>query len=453
MNRQEFLRTMGLGVPATLLLPSLLMSACDKQQAPNGKTVIILGAGMAGLGAARELKKKGFSVIMLEARNRTGGRVWTNRSLSLPVDMGASWIHGPNGKNPITPLAEEAGATTFMTDDASLKVYDANGQLISATSVDDAYAPYAALLAQAESTNDINQNLQAAILAANPNALNDLLMLWQLTAFAEFDAGGPLDLLSAKYWEADESFPGDDVLFPNGYDAIVNLLAKDVDIRLEHVVTKIDYSTEKPKVSTNKGDFEGDFILCTLPLGVLKTNSITFSPVLPNATLDAMSRVKMGMVNKVFLTFPTNFWDNVQYIGYTDAEKGKYPYFLNVSKFVPSSNALMTFGFGNYGLQMESQTDAQIQADIMTTLKKIYGNSIPMPTNILVSRWTQDEFARGSYSFASAGSTPADFDTMANAVSNRLFFAGEHTIWDYKGSVHGAYLSGVREADKIWDLL
>ena len=109
----------------------------------------------------------------------------------------------------------------------------------------------------------------------------------------------------------------------------------------------------------------------------------------------------------------------------------------------------MTFAFGDYATVTETMSDAEIISEVMAQLKTIYGNSIPNPTNMLRTKWGQNINTFGAYSFASNGTTSADFDTMAKEISNRLFFAGEHTIRDYRGTVHGAYLSGIREAEKI----
>jgi hypothetical protein len=142
----------------------------------------------------------------------------------------------------------------------------------------------------------------------------------------------------------------------------------------------------------------------------------------------------------------------VQYIGYTPDTKGKFNYFMNMKKFLPSSNGLMTFAFGNYATITETKSDTQIIAEIMIHLKSIYGNSIPNPTNMLRTKWGQNINSFGAYSYPTNGSTSADFDTLANQVNNKIFFAGEHTEREYRGTVHGAYLSGIREADKIIDL-
>ena len=189
-----------------------------------------------------------------------------------------------------------------------------------------------------------------------------------------------------------------------------------------------------------------------MPLGVLKNNAITFSPVLPADKADAIAKTSMGNVNKFLLLWKTAFWDtNLQYIGYTPETKGKFNYFMNMKKFTPA-NGLMTFAFGNYADLTERMSDSEISAEVMLHLKSIYGNSIPNPSDVFRTKWGQNVHSFGAYSYATNGTTTADFDTLAKAVNNRVFFAGEHTNRAYRGTVHGAYLSGLREADKIIDL-
>jgi monoamine oxidase len=113
----------------------------------------------------------------------------------------------------------------------------------------------------------------------------------------------------------------------------------------------------------------------------------------------------------------------------------------------------MTFALGDYATVTETMPDSQIINEIMLNLKGIYGNSIPNPTNFLRTKWGQNINSYGAYSYPTNGSTSADFDTLSNEVHNKVFFAGEHTIREYRATVHGAYLSGIREANKIIDLL
>ena len=136
-QRRQFIKTTLAGLPVVLLSPTLLASSYSSgdNKEPNGKTVIIVGAGISGLAAAKKLKEEGFSVIVLESQDKVGGRLRTNRSLGVAFDEGASWIHGIKG-NPITPLAKAAGMETAFTDDDSLIIYDLGGNVIS----DDLYS-------------------------------------------------------------------------------------------------------------------------------------------------------------------------------------------------------------------------------------------------------------------------------------------------------------------------
>ena len=452
MNRKEFIQSLVAISPAFSALSAL--TACGEDAPINpptlDKTVVILGAGIAGLAAARQLKTLGFKkIIVLEGRDRIGGRIVTDRSMGFPIDMGAAWIHGPNN-NPISTLARSANAATFVTVDESLVVFNQNGVKLATNAVADAYVRYEALLKKIKSASAVNKSMRQVIAEQDPSVLTDLLMQWQLTSFAEFDAGGDITQLSSKYWDEDENFVGTDVILPNGYDAITTFLSREVaDIRLNQTVLAVDYASAKIKITTDKGVVEADRLICTVPLGVLKSNKITFTPALPTARKAAINRLQMGVVNKVVLKFDQKFWGDEQYIGFTDATKGKFPYFLNLTKVTPSVFGLVAFSFGNYASEMEALTDAQIQTEIMTTLRKLYGSAIPNPTKLNVSRWQKDPFSGGAYSFQSVNSTPEDFTELAQPINGKLFFAGEHTNLAYRGTVHGAFLSGERVAVEV----
>jgi monoamine oxidase len=160
----------------------------------------------------------------------------------------------------------------------------------------------------------------------------------------------------------------------------------------------------------------------------------------------------MSCVNKFLLTWDTAFWDDVQYISYTPEERDKFNYFVNVRKFHPSVNALMTFAYASYARQTESMTDAEVTEAIMVHLRDMYGSGIPAPTHLLRTRWGNNENSFGAYSFTAVGTEMHHFDDLAAAVNDKLFFAGEHTEIDYFSTVHGAWLSGIREAEKIIEL-
>ncbi|GAB4128234.1 MAG: FAD-dependent oxidoreductase [Raineya sp.] len=448
MKRRKFIQNL-----AVLTAVPHYLFACKKDTpSPNGKTVVIVGAGIAGMAAAKKLKEKGFNVIVLESQEKAGGRLRTDRSLGVAFDEGASWIHGPGGGNPLTTIAQKAGANTFLTDDDSVAVYDTNGSAYADSLLESSENQFNSALDAVRSAGNLNQNFQNVFNNLYPSQANDRLWKYMLSAFLEFNTAGDVSQLSSKYFDDDEVFPGDDLIITNGYDKFTDYLGKDIDIRLNTRVTAIEYAGNQVNISTNTTPLQADYVVVSVPLGVLKNNVISFSPTLPTAKQTAITAMQMGNVNKFLLVWNNAFWDtNLQYIGYTPDTKGKFNYFLNVKKFAPA-NALMTFAFGDYADLSESLSDSQVINEIMSHLRVIYGNNIPNPTNMLRTKWRQNIHTFGAYSFAANNTTSADFDTLAEAVNNKLFFAGEHTSRDYRGTVHGAYLSGIREANKIIDL-
>ena len=453
MQRRKFLKNTITGLP-TLLLTPMLLASCEKEDENinnSNKVVVIIGGGISGLTAAKKLKEKGFTVIVVEAQEKVGGRMRTDRSLGVAFDEGASWIHGPND-NPITNLASQSGANTFLTSDESVKVFNTNGTVYSDTLLTSVENQFESALNAVRNTGNQTQSFQTVFNSLYPTNINNNLWKYMLSAYLEFNTGGDISKLSSKFFDDDEEFSGADVIITNGFDKVTNFLATNLDIRLNTRVSSIDYTNTKITVTTNSNTIEADYVIVSVPLGVLKSNAITFTPALPINKINAINNTNMGNVNKFLLLWDTPFWDtNLQYIGYTPDTKGKYNYFLNIKKFTPS-NGLMTFAFGDYATTTENMTDIQIINEIMIHLKSIYGNNIPNPTNFLRTKWGQNINSFGAYTYATNGSTSINFDTLAQELNNKLFFAGEHTERDYRGTVHGAYLSGLREAEKIINL-
>jgi phytoene dehydrogenase-like protein len=226
MQRRKFIKDTLTGLPLILLTPTLLAS-CEEDEdvKPNGKTVIVAGAGISGLAAANKLKQKGFTVIVLEAQEKVGGRLRTDRSLGVAFDEGASWIHGPNG-NPITNLASQAGANTFLTDDDSVVVYDINGSAYSDDTLTSAENQFDNALDTVQNIGNTTQNFQQVFNALYPTQANNRLWKYMLSAFLEFNTGGDISKLSSKYFYDDEEFSGSDKIITNGYDKVADFLAQ-----------------------------------------------------------------------------------------------------------------------------------------------------------------------------------------------------------------------------------
>jgi len=451
MKRRKFIKDTLTGLPVLLLTPSILASSCKKNDGNNqNKTIIVIGAGISGLAAAKQLKAEGFNVIVLEAQEKVGGRLRTDRSLGVAFDEGASWIHGING-NPITMLAAQAGMDTFETVDESRVSYDIGGVLRSATTYDNVETELYSILNSMMNSGNATQSFETVFNSTYPSKANDRLWQFFLSTYVTFDTGDLNNLSSLLYNEGEE-FSGVEKIATNGYDTIATYLATGLNIQLNQRVSEVDYTDAKIKITHNGNISEADYVIVTVPLGVLKANKIQFTPALPNDKQLAIDKIGMNCVNKFLLTWNTAFWDDVQYISYTPVSKDKFNYFVNVKKFNPTVNALMTFAYADYARQTETMTDAQIIGEVMSHLKDIYGTSIPNPTNLLRTKWQTNENAFGAYSYTAVGTEMKHFEDLAATINNKLFFAGEHTEVDYFSTAHGAYLSGLREANKIINL-
>jgi monoamine oxidase len=431
----------------------LIWGARDARARP-GEKILVVGGGVSGLAAARELHSSGFQVTVLEGRERLGGRVWTHRGLGVAVDMGASWIEGVKG-NPLTDLARQFAADTRETDFESVILFDRDGRRLSESEAEAINRNYEELLEEAQAlagrlNKDISygEAIQRVLAGEELSAEEQRALDWAVSA-AALEGAADLEQLSLLYSDEDEGFEGESFLFPGGYDQIVQGLARGLEIRLGQRVTRIEHSPRGVRVTTDKGQWEGDRAVVTLPLGVLRRGSVKFVPELPKAKQEAIHRLDMGVLNKVVLRFPRMFWPaEPHFLSYMSDRKGEFPVFMNWHHFT-GAPALMAFTAGKFGRSLEPLSDNEVAQGMMAVLRKMFGSAIPEPDSGVRARWASDPFAGGSYSHISVGATPQDYDRLAEPVENRLFFAGEATIRQYPATVHGAFLSGVREAKRI----
>ena len=422
--------------------------------------VLVIGAGISGLAAAASLQAAGYRVIVLEARNRIGGRVWTNRAWpDMPLDMGASWIHGVDG-NPIAEIATDNDIATAETDYENVWLYTSDGRLLEDAEHDAAEKLaetfYAEALEEADDRYDADVSIQQALndkLAQEPLSASQKRMLdYFVNATIEHEFAADVADISRFAWERGEAFGGEDVLFPGGYDQIARILAAGLDIRLEHPVQSIDYSGEGVEVKTAAGQFDAERVIVTLPLGVLQKGVVDFDPPLPEAKQEAIDALGMGLLNKVYLRFPHIFWPKeADVLGFISEKKGEWTETLNIAHYT-GAPVLLCFNAATYGRAIEKLTDDEMIAQAMQRLRTIFGPDIPEPTGHLVTRWASDPYAYGSYSYLRPGTDGDTLDALAAPVGDRLFFAGEATSRDYEATVHGAYLSGLRAAEEIINL-
>lgn len=441
-------------IAGALVLVTLTSQAVER--------VLVIGGGMAGLTAARDLQNAGLDVTVLEARDRLGGRTWTdtNNSIGVPLDMGASWILG----TPDSVVYDEAVAagviTSDFTDMTNYITYDADGTPNPISLADDEeFSWVIGKACAAEARKGSNKSMQTM--------LEDL---WDAGKFADFtdnrrefdylvnayleiEYAADVSVMSAQQcWEGVDYEPGD-VILPNGFVEIVDHVATGLDIELNAVVTDIAYTSSGVTVTTSKGVFTGDRAVVTLPLGVLQAGTVSFTPALPSRKTNAINNMSMGTLQKTWMKFPYAFWDTDKFrIGHVSDPKDHFSEFYSFDD-LESSNILLGFNGGQRAEDIESLTDAQITAQAMDALRAMYGSSIPEPTAVVQSRWHSDPYAKGSYAVVAPGGDINDTrNRLQEHTINRLFWAGEHTHVDNYATVTGAMLSGTKAANEIINL-
>lgn len=303
------------------------------------------------------------------------------------------------------------------------------------------------------------------------NAQDHRLINWHV-ANLEYSNATNLHNLSLGLWDMDtgNEWEGHHSMVIGGYQSVARGLlhcTNMLDLTARFPVKRISYDADEAagSVSIEAEDgrvVEADWVVCTVPLGVLKQGSIAFDPPLPPWKTAAIGRLGFGVLNKVVLVYDHVFWDDGRHIfgvlrdapnRHSTAQKdyglnrGRFFQWFNVSSTtgLPCLIALMA---GDAGLETEHSSNDELIAEATGVLRRVFGKDVPYPVEAVVTRWGSDRFARGSYSSAAPGMLPDDYDKMARSVGN-LFFAGEHTTGTHPATVHGAYLSGLRAAAEV----
>lgn len=426
---------------------SPLISGPYLKAAQQSAEVIVIGAGAAGLAAARKLQDQGTDVVLLEGRSRIGGRVHTsNQWQGAPIDLGASWIHGIR-RNPITRLAKQAGAKWVESDYDNFGVYRENGGLLNAKEENQLELLFGRIDRIVRSGQNSQRPL-ADLLKKDLAGYDTPLGQFAVNGLVEQEYAADDSAISGLGAYFGEEYGGSDVWFPKGYRQVIAPLAQGLKLHLGHVVQEVFHDQAGVSVVTSNGEFRAKRALITLPLGVLKRGKIRFSPALPQRKTQAIASLGMGLLNKVVLRFAKPFWSRDQeFFGRLSGEKGAWAFWLNLYHHIDEP-ILMGFNAAKFGRATESWSDQQIVASAQQALQGMFGNTNAV-TGYQVTRWNADPFSGGSYSFLPPGASSRTIRALGEPISDRLFFAGEATSEDYPSTVHGAYLSGIREAERI----
>ncbi|KAK4484318.1 hypothetical protein RD792_006897, partial [Penstemon davidsonii] len=435
-----------------------------ERRSVGSPSVIVIGSGFAGIAAARALHDASFQVIVLESRDRIGGRVHTDYSFGFPVDLGASWLHGVCKENPLAPVIGRLGLPLYRTsgdnsvlydhDLESYALFDMDGNQVPQELVSGVGETFESILKETELVRqDFSEDMSiqraiSIVFDRRPDlrleGLGHKVLQWYLCRMEGWFAADA-DTISLKSWDQEELLPGGHGLMVRGYLPVINTLAKGLDIRLSHRVTKINRRHNGVKVTVEDGrTFVADAAVVTVPLGVLKSNCIKFEPRLPEWKEAAITDLGVGIENKIILHFEKVFWPNVEFLGVVAETSYGCSYFLNLHKATGHA-VLVYMPAGKLARDIQKMSDEAAANFAFTQLRKILPNA-STPIQFLVSHWGTDRNSLGSYSYDTVGNSHDLYERLRIPVDN-LFFAGEATSADYPGSVHGAYSTGLMAAE------
>ena len=449
-------------------------------------SVVVVGAGIAGVAAARHLQALGHKVVVLESSERSGGRIRTqefeNTSASSAsgrnavADLGGSILSGKSG-NPLCVVARQLGIKT-QTIQPECPLFDKEGQLIDETIDAQVEKDFNEILAQmsryrdsltvdAAAKKSFGQELSRRIdsVLRDGVPVGSLMSTTQTfdwhVANLEFANAARADDLSLRYWDQDDpyDFTGEHVVIPGGNSRFVEALSKDVKIWYQHRVTGITDASSFGSTGVivhcgNAIDICADCCIVTVPLGVLKKDVISFVPALPPRKTQAIRNINFGLLNKVVLVFEDRFWDeNIDTFGFlqnVSKDRGKFFLVYSYTKHA-DGNVLLALCSGDSAIEVENSEAGNVVNDLMESLRTAYeknGVVIPDPLAAHVTAWGKDENTYGSYSSCSTTTSTADYEEMSKPANN-VHFAGEATNAMYPATIHGAFLSGLREAGRI----
>lgn len=431
--------------------------------------VAVIGAGAAGLTVAKQLSNiNGFKVSIFEATGRIGGRVKTVEVGNVQVDLGASWMHETR-LNPLFPEALKQQWPIKHTD-AVVKYFTEKGEIPQKAGVNQILKEIESTVSecfhQEKPLLDIEPSLkdfvQAKVLSSMP-LVSDQQKVWAELMYRK------VELFVGQKWadipagEGGEQSPlGRDVfMLGRGYEQVIEWITSrsnkdNIQIYLNEEVTRIDANTENEKnrfeLSTTNAKYHADYVVCTIPLGAFKQNTSIFDSLRPQIqpVLDTIKATDTAALGKVIVRFPSVWWDaEVDNFVVANESTGELVSFINPygDLYEPEPVLIALIG---------PDLTQRIEADHLNAYKAlkwafcaIAPNEPDVPLEVLVTDWTQSKYFGCSYSARSINqSYDGQVSSFIDGVGN-LRFAGEHTTLEGNGCVHGAYLSGLREANFI----
>ncbi|CAH0553813.1 unnamed protein product [Brassicogethes aeneus] len=483
----------------------------DAKVESNKCKVLIIGAGIAGLSAAYHLSKNGFKDFkILEARSRIGGRVVQIQLGSEKIELGANWIHGVLG-NPVYELAMQNGLVDILAMPKPHEVVATTerGKQVPFATLQEIYEAYICFLKRCEEyfisqylppdgIESVGDHIKLEISLyldkikdKHERDLRKLIfdcLLKRETCISGCDDMSEIDLMEiGTYTE----LQGGNITLPNGYSSILEPISAPIPpdlILLEHAVSAIKWSRGKSKdysydsddsdrtvieeasscekashveVTCENGEiFHADQLICTIPLGVLKSKAnAMFQPSLPAYKVDAIDRLLFGTVNKIILEYDRPFlrpnitevlllWEPESAERRDDFSKTWFKKIYSFSKI--TETLMLGWISGKEAEYMETLHNDVVAKTCTNILRKFLCDPyIPKPKTCVCTSWASQPYTRGSYTAIAVGASQIDIECLAQPLymdddesKPVVLFAGEHTHTNFYSTVHGAYLTG-----------
>jgi monoamine oxidase len=398
--------------------------------------VAIVGAGAAGLAAAHEVAASGLDVLLVEARDRIGGRAWTLREgQPCPLDLGCGWLHSAD-VNPWVKIAQELGFTVDKATPPWAR------QMRDIGFPPDDYADFSrvssAFWDRLEDAKDKEPDRPASDLLEAGSRWIPLI-----ESISSYYNGAALNLVSIKdlgrYTDT-----GVNWRVVEGYGTLIAQYGADLPVALNTIVHAIDHSGARIKIETSRGTINARATVITLPTDVLASGAVTFRPALDDK-LTAAANLPLGLADKLFfrLQRPDDLPNSEHLFGAIDQLTASYA-------IRPRGCPIIECYFGgSLAADLEKGGAAAFESYAREQLTRHLGGAVGANiTAIVATRWQADPFARGSYSHALPGHAEDRF-VLAAPVGERLFFAGEACSPEFFSTAHGAYLTGIDAARQV----
>lgn len=431
-------RTVLAGMAASAAWPHLTLAQTTNPD------VVVIGAGAAGIAAARRVIASGKTVQVIEAADRIGGRAYTESdTFGVPYDHGCAWLQGP-ADLPHMQAAQDLGAALQDASNAGEAFYvgDRRATYTEQSQSDRAYARlYAAL--------DTDADVSAASLAPLKQPMDAVAQTWT----GPMDFGVDLvDLSTADY----NAYPDYAVnyLVREGLGTLVAHLGRALPVALNTAATVVDWSGDGVRVETTQGTIQTRAVIVTVSTGVLASGAITFTPALPAAKQDAINDVPMGLLTRIGLQFDGERFGLKENDLLTYAVPNEIPaeacYFLT---FPTGHDIAVGFVGGAFGWELSRAGEAEAVDFALGEFGKMMGADARKHfVKGHMSGWADNPLTLGAYSAARPGRS-ASRDTLAEPIGDRVFFAGEAVAGGYIALMSGAHLSGDKAAREVVETL